>query len=127
MEQTSHDNNVLATLDVSHLEISDVVYSLPASPTEIGDTGDSVIVQQVREGVWSVKAAGTDIGVSQLSRIFVLVIYFLGQNLIQCHCFGTNRETLIALDSSTPSTLVTSRQPFTSKNWSGGTTTARVD
>ena len=29
LEQTSHDNNVLATLDVSHLEISDVVYSLP--------------------------------------------------------------------------------------------------
>eukprot|EP00579_Thalassiosira_antarctica_P007629 CAMPEP_0201878932 /NCGR_PEP_ID=MMETSP0902-20130614/9959_1 /ASSEMBLY_ACC=CAM_ASM_000551 /TAXON_ID=420261 /ORGANISM="Thalassiosira antarctica, Strain CCMP982" /LENGTH=395 /DNA_ID=CAMNT_0048406657 /DNA_START=171 /DNA_END=1357 /DNA_ORIENTATION=- len=59
---TSHDNNVLATLDVSHLEISDVVYSSSSSPTEIGDTGDSVIVQQVREGVWSVKAAGTDIG-----------------------------------------------------------------
>lgn len=59
---TSHDNTKLATLDVSHFEISDDVFSLPSVPVEVGDTGNTVWGQEVGDGVWSVNAAGTGIG-----------------------------------------------------------------
>eukprot|EP01083_Nonionella_stella_P119558 357485_1 len=49
-------------MDVSHFETSDEVFSLPAVPTDIGDTGLDVYVQQIKEGIWSVQAGGTDIG-----------------------------------------------------------------
>ena len=61
---TSHDVGVLSTVDVSDFEISNEVFSLPASPTEVGDTGEDVWVQQTGQDIWSINAAGTGIGVS---------------------------------------------------------------
>ena len=60
---TSRDNSRLATLDVRHFDISDEVYSLPSTPTEVGSTGGPVWVQQIKPGMWSLQAGGTGIGV----------------------------------------------------------------
>lgn len=59
---TSHNRDILGTLDVSHFEISDDVYTFPANPTDIGETGRPVYVQEVKDGVWATQAGGTDIG-----------------------------------------------------------------
>lgn len=59
---TSHDNNVLATLDVSNFEIADEIFSLPAEPHEIGDTGEAVWVQEYGPDMWSIHAGGDGIG-----------------------------------------------------------------
>lgn len=59
---TAHTRDALATVEVSNFEISDEVFSLPASPTDVGNTGRAVWVQQVKEGIWSVQAGGSDIG-----------------------------------------------------------------
>ena len=62
---TSHSTERLGTMDASEFEISDTVFSLDYSdPTEVGDTGEVVWVQQVKEGMFQVTSAGTDIGVS---------------------------------------------------------------
>lgn len=59
---TSHDNTKLATLDVRNFEISDDIYSLAAEPHEIGDTGETVWVQQYAPQMWSLQAGGHGIG-----------------------------------------------------------------
>lgn len=59
---TSHDNSQLATLDVSHFDISDDVYSMSSNPIEIGDTGKAVRMQEIKPGIWSLQAGGSDIG-----------------------------------------------------------------
>mmetsp|Transcript_10617 Transcript_10617/g.19057 ORF Transcript_10617/g.19057 Transcript_10617/m.19057 type:complete len:416 (-) Transcript_10617:135-1382(-) len=59
---SSHERTLLATLDVKHFEISDEIYTQPGIPTEIGETGQRVSVQQVKEGIWSVQAGGAGIG-----------------------------------------------------------------
>jgi hypothetical protein len=58
---TSHDNAAISTLDVSNFEISDEVYTLGSDVVEVGETGQSVWIQQYRQDMWSLKAAG-DIG-----------------------------------------------------------------
>lgn len=55
---TSHDNTVVSTLDVSNFEVSDEVYSLPSDVGEVGETGESVWMQQYKPDMWSLKAAG---------------------------------------------------------------------
>mmetsp|Transcript_10343 Transcript_10343/g.13224 ORF Transcript_10343/g.13224 Transcript_10343/m.13224 type:complete len:402 (-) Transcript_10343:196-1401(-) len=55
---TSHENDQLATIDITDFEISDEVFTLPGDPVEIGSTGWGVEVQEVEEGKWSMKAGG---------------------------------------------------------------------
>lgn len=59
---TSHVQGTLSNFDVSSFEISDEVFSLPER--DVGETGREIDTQAVSEGVWSIKGAGTDIGVS---------------------------------------------------------------
>lgn len=59
---TSHDVGVLGTIEVSDFEISNEVFSIPASPSDIGDTGQDVQVRQTGQDIWSINAAGTGIG-----------------------------------------------------------------
>ena len=62
---TSHDNNLLGTLDISNLEITSGAFTISASSaTEIGDTGNKLWVQQVTEDLYGMDAAGAGIGVS---------------------------------------------------------------
>ncbi|KAL7534369.1 hypothetical protein ACHAXR_006619 [Thalassiosira sp. AJA248-18] len=61
---TSHDNNQLATMEVSDFSISDEVFSLSntISTTEIGATGSGIFVQEVKPDLWKIYAAGAGIG-----------------------------------------------------------------
>lgn len=62
---TSHDNNQLATMEVSDFSISDEVFSISntLSTTEIGATGSgNILVQEVQPDVWKIYAAGEGIG-----------------------------------------------------------------
>lgn len=54
----AQNRNEANTVTISDFEISDEAVSPASEPIEIGDTGSPVWVQQVDEGLWSVKAGG---------------------------------------------------------------------
>lgn len=60
----SHENDQLASLDVSDFEISEgEVFSLAGGrASEVGDTGRDVRIQEYAENMWSMGAGGADIG-----------------------------------------------------------------
>lgn len=62
---TSHEVDVLGTLEVTDFEISTEVYTQgEVAVTEVGDTGRNILVQETAEGMWTMWGAGSGIGVS---------------------------------------------------------------
>ena len=60
----SHVTGTLASLELSHFDISDEIYTLPA--IDVGDTGREIVAQKLNADVWSIQGAGYDIGVSSV-------------------------------------------------------------
>lgn len=56
----SHLEDTLATLEVSHFDISNEIFTLPAR--DIGDTGREIVANKLTTDVWSIEGAGHDIG-----------------------------------------------------------------
>jgi len=57
---TSHLSGELATLTTSGFEVSNEVFTLPSR--DIGNVGKEVLAQEITDGKWSIKGAGTGIG-----------------------------------------------------------------
>jgi hypothetical protein len=57
---TSHLQNTLSTLEVSHFDISDEIYTLPAR--DIGNTGREILANKLTSDTWSIQGSGYDIG-----------------------------------------------------------------
>jgi hypothetical protein len=57
---TSHEADMLATLEVSNFTVSDEIFTLPAR--DIGDTGREIVANKLNKEMWSIEGSGWDIG-----------------------------------------------------------------
>ncbi|KAL3793730.1 hypothetical protein ACHAW5_001011 [Stephanodiscus triporus] len=75
---TMQDPKVLGTLAVTNFDISDVPYSIPGRPVMVGmtgsanDYGNKIFMQEVAQGLWSISAAGSGIGVRFPHILFIM-------------------------------------------------------